>query len=207
MVDRIESVAPAEAGKAAELNARHDRYLWDAVIRYYETPLPLARGRGQYLYDYDGREYLDFFGGILTVSVGHCHPTRDAGDPGAGGDARPRRRRCIRPRRSWSWPRSSPRSLPGARRRGSSPTAAPRPTRPPSCIARVATGSQEVIALRHGYSGRSMLAQSLTAHAPVAAPAMRSRGSSTRRALLLSLPAEPRSPRAAAPPARRTSRS
>ena len=75
MIDRIEVVAPVEAGRAAELNARHDRYLWDAVIRYYETPLPLARGRGQYLYDYDGREYLDFFGGILTVSVGHCHPT------------------------------------------------------------------------------------------------------------------------------------
>ena len=47
MIDRIEVVAPVEAGRAAELNARHDRYLWDAVIRYYETPLPLARGRGQ----------------------------------------------------------------------------------------------------------------------------------------------------------------
>ena len=58
MIDRIEARAPAEAGEAAELNARHDRYLWDAVIRYYETPLPLARGRGQYLYDHDGREYL-----------------------------------------------------------------------------------------------------------------------------------------------------
>ena len=44
--ERIEAHAPAEAGDAAELNARHDRYLWDAVIRYYETPLPLARGRG-----------------------------------------------------------------------------------------------------------------------------------------------------------------
>ena len=33
-------------------------------------------------------------------------------------------------------------------------------------MAQVYTGRQEIIALRHGYSGRSMLAQSLTAHAP-----------------------------------------
>lgn len=28
----------------------------------------------QYLYDHTGRRYLDMFGGIVTVSVGHCHP-------------------------------------------------------------------------------------------------------------------------------------
>ena len=33
-------------------------------------------------------------------------------------------------------------------------------------LAQVYTGAMEVIALRHGYSGRSMLAQALTAHAP-----------------------------------------
>ena len=73
MIERTETGAAVD--RAAELNERHDRYLWDAVIRYYETPLPLARGRGHVLYDFDGNEYLDFFGGILTVSVGHCHPT------------------------------------------------------------------------------------------------------------------------------------
>lgn len=29
----------------------------------------------QYLYDESGRRYLDAFAGIVTVSVGHCHPT------------------------------------------------------------------------------------------------------------------------------------
>ena len=29
----------------------------------------------QYLYDETGRRYLDLFAGIVTVSVGHCHPT------------------------------------------------------------------------------------------------------------------------------------
>lgn len=28
----------------------------------------------QYLYDAAGKEYLDCFGGIVTISVGHCHP-------------------------------------------------------------------------------------------------------------------------------------
>ena len=28
----------------------------------------------QWLYDHEGVRYLDLFGGIVTVSVGHCHP-------------------------------------------------------------------------------------------------------------------------------------
>jgi hypothetical protein len=31
-------------------------------------------GKGQYLFDEKGRRYLDAFAGIVTVSVGHCHP-------------------------------------------------------------------------------------------------------------------------------------
>ncbi len=36
--------------------------------------MPVVRGEGSHIYGADGREYLDFFGGILTISVGHCHP-------------------------------------------------------------------------------------------------------------------------------------
>lgn len=28
----------------------------------------------QWLWDHEGKRYLDFFGGITTVGVGHCHP-------------------------------------------------------------------------------------------------------------------------------------
>src|SRR3954447_17268353 len=48
--------------------------LFPNVGTYYEEPLALESGKGMFLKDVDGREYLDFFGGILTVSVGHCHP-------------------------------------------------------------------------------------------------------------------------------------
>ncbi|CAI5477520.1 unnamed protein product, partial [Closterium sp. Yama58-4] len=40
----------------------------------HAVPLHVVEGRMQYLYDEDGRRYLDAFAGIVTVSVGHCHP-------------------------------------------------------------------------------------------------------------------------------------
>jgi len=53
---------------------RKDReYIFPAIKHFYEEPLVISSGDGMYLYDIDGKEYLDFFGGILTVSVGHCN--------------------------------------------------------------------------------------------------------------------------------------
>lgn len=44
------------------------------IFHYYREPLMIVEGHMQYLYDETGRRYLDGFGGIVTVSVGHCHP-------------------------------------------------------------------------------------------------------------------------------------
>jgi alanine-glyoxylate transaminase/(R)-3-amino-2-methylpropionate-pyruvate transaminase len=44
------------------------------IFHYYQKPLMIVEGSMQYLYDETGRRYLDAFGGIVTVSVGHCHP-------------------------------------------------------------------------------------------------------------------------------------
>uniref|UniRef100_F6UI14 Alanine--glyoxylate aminotransferase 2, mitochondrial n=1 Tax=Ornithorhynchus anatinus TaxID=9258 RepID=F6UI14_ORNAN len=41
---------------------------------FYQKPLLLNQGHMQWLFDFEGRRYLDFFAGIVTVSVGHCHP-------------------------------------------------------------------------------------------------------------------------------------
>lgn len=41
---------------------------------YYEIPLQLVRARGSYVYDEEGREYLDAIGGIVCISAGHNHP-------------------------------------------------------------------------------------------------------------------------------------
>ncbi|XP_074808557.1 alanine--glyoxylate aminotransferase 2, mitochondrial isoform X3 [Natator depressus] len=45
-----------------------------SLVTYYKKPLLLHQGHMQWLFDYEGRRYLDLFAGIVTVSVGHCHP-------------------------------------------------------------------------------------------------------------------------------------
>ncbi|MFL5365623.1 MAG: acetylornithine transaminase [Myxococcales bacterium] len=40
---------------------------------YRTQPIALVRGEGTYVYDADGKRYLDFIGGIATVSVGHAN--------------------------------------------------------------------------------------------------------------------------------------
>uniref|UniRef100_W5N1L2 Alanine--glyoxylate aminotransferase 2, mitochondrial n=1 Tax=Lepisosteus oculatus TaxID=7918 RepID=W5N1L2_LEPOC len=43
-------------------------------VTYYKSPVFLHQGYMQWLWGVNGQRYLDFFGGIATVSVGHCHP-------------------------------------------------------------------------------------------------------------------------------------
>ncbi|MER7633672.1 MULTISPECIES: acetylornithine transaminase [Streptomyces] len=46
-----------------------------ALMNNYGTPrLPLVRGEGSRLWDADGKEYLDFVGGIAVNALGHAHP-------------------------------------------------------------------------------------------------------------------------------------
>jgi alanine-glyoxylate transaminase/(R)-3-amino-2-methylpropionate-pyruvate transaminase len=59
--------------KADVLGLRR-QFLNPAIFTYYREPLMIVEGHMQYLYDETGRRYLDGFGGIVTVSVGHCHP-------------------------------------------------------------------------------------------------------------------------------------
>jgi acetylornithine aminotransferase/acetylornithine/N-succinyldiaminopimelate aminotransferase len=48
-----------------------NRYL---MGNYARAPLCLVRGEGVRVWDTDGKEYLDFVGGIAVDSLGHCHP-------------------------------------------------------------------------------------------------------------------------------------
>ena len=58
----------------SETLAQHREYLFPAVSLYYDDPVPLDRGEGMLVWDEAGNEYLDCFGGVLTVSVGHANP-------------------------------------------------------------------------------------------------------------------------------------
>lgn len=57
-----------------ELFAMRKQYTNPAVYTIYREPLLIVEGHMQYLYDETGRRYLDLLAGIVTVSVGHCHP-------------------------------------------------------------------------------------------------------------------------------------
>jgi alanine-glyoxylate transaminase/(R)-3-amino-2-methylpropionate-pyruvate transaminase len=50
------------------------QYLTPGLITYYRDPLMLVEGHMQYVWDEQGKRYLDGFAGIVTISVGHCHP-------------------------------------------------------------------------------------------------------------------------------------
>src|SRR6059058_2093360 len=52
----------------------YKNHTWPAASTYYEQPLVIDRGEGMYVWDDQGNRYLDCFGGVLTVSVGHANP-------------------------------------------------------------------------------------------------------------------------------------
>ncbi len=49
-------------------------YLSPAIRLYYANPVMVVEGYMQYVWDETGRRYLDAIGGIVSISVGHCHP-------------------------------------------------------------------------------------------------------------------------------------
>ncbi len=63
------------SGPSADEVARlRKEFLNPGIFLYYKKPLMLVQGRMQYVWDESGRRYLDALGGIVTISVGHCHP-------------------------------------------------------------------------------------------------------------------------------------
>lgn len=55
----------------AEIKKMATKYI---INTYGERQLALVRGKGCYVWDADGRKYLDFLGGLAVNGLGHCHP-------------------------------------------------------------------------------------------------------------------------------------
>jgi len=150
---------------AADIRAAHAKYLLPSVANYYDESIVLESGSGLRVTDIDGAEYLDFFGGILTVSIGHC-------DPRVVGAIQAQTARLGHV--STLYPtipivelaERMARITPGKLSKTMFTCSGTEADETAVMLAQVHTGATELIALRHGYSGRSMLAQSLTAHSP-----------------------------------------
>ena len=143
---------------------KHKQYIFDAVKNYYKEPIVVSNAKGTRVNDMDGNSYLDFFGGILTVSVGHAneeviksittqvnhlthisslYPTIPVVE--------------LAERLANIAPGNLDKVFLNASGTEADETAV--------MMAQLYTGNSEILALRHGYSGRSLFAQSLTAHA------------------------------------------
>lgn len=57
-----------------EVLALRRQYLSPALLLLYKDPVMIVEGKMQYVWDETGKRYLDGFAGIVSVSVGHCHP-------------------------------------------------------------------------------------------------------------------------------------
>ena len=162
---KTRDAATPAAASAADVRAKHQEFMFPAVSTYYREPLVPAEAKGLRLRDLDGREYLDFFGGILTISVGHGNDQVNAAIK-----AQVDRLGHV----SSLYPALPVVELaeklasltPGDLKKCYFTASGTEADETGVMMAQVFTGRTEIIALRHGYSGRSMLAQSLAGHAP-----------------------------------------
>ncbi len=65
---------PYDGPSREEVIALRQKYITPGLVSYYRDPLLIAEGHMQYVWDETGRRYLDAFAGVVSVSVGHCHP-------------------------------------------------------------------------------------------------------------------------------------
>lgn len=148
-----------------EVVRKHKEYLWPAVNMYYQRPLVADRGQMQYLWDLDGRRYLDFFGGILTISVGHANP-KVTSKIKAQVD-RLQHTSTLYPNEAIvALAEKLAQITPGKLQKSFFTNSGTEANEAAILLARMATGSYDVVALRHAYAGSSQLAKGLTAQAP-----------------------------------------
>ena len=148
-----------------EIIKKHKQYLFPSVATYYSDPLVADHASMQYLWDSEGKKYLDFFGGIVTISVGHTNPKITSVM---------KQQIDKLQHTSTLFPNEAIVSLaekiaqitPGEISQCMFTNSGTEANETAVQLARIHTGNFEIVALRHGYSGRSQLAQGLTGHAP-----------------------------------------
>jgi 4-aminobutyrate aminotransferase-like enzyme len=148
-----------------EVIQKQREYIFPCVATYYSDPLVADHARGKYVWDIEGRRYLDFFGGILTVGVGHCNP-KVTSKIKEQVDRLQHTSSVYANEQVVALAEKLAQITPGHLQKSFFTNSGTEANEAGVLLARMATGSFEVVALRHGYSGHSLLAKSLTAQAP-----------------------------------------
>ena len=151
--------------RSGEVIQKHKQFLWPSVANYYQKPLVADRAQMQYVWDVEGRKYLDFFGGILTVSVGHCNP-KITSKVKAQVDRLQHLSTLYPNEQIVALAEKIAQITPGTLEKSFFTSSGTEADEAAILIARMATGSYDVVALRNAYSGGSQLARSVTAQAP-----------------------------------------
>jgi len=148
-----------------EINAKHKEFLFPSVANYYKEPLPIDRGEGMFVYTPEGEKYLDFFGGILTVTVGHCNPK--VTEKISQQVNKLQHTSTLYPTENIvKLAEKLAEITPGELKKTYFTSSGTEADETAVFLAKNFTGNQEIIVLRHSYSGRSLLAMSMTGHAP-----------------------------------------
>src|SRR5262245_7277327 len=148
-----------------EVLAMRREYLPPGLITYYRDPVLIVEGHMQYLWDDAGRQYLDAFAGIVSVSVGHCHPYVVEKVRAQVGTLQHVTTIYIHPtaalfakKLAEHMPEDSGLSISYFTNSGSEANEVA------VLMAREHTGNSEIISLRNGYHGGTQATMALTAH-------------------------------------------
>lgn len=152
----------AQKTKKSSVLQKQKKHLWSSHLLYYKEPLALDRGEGVYVYDVEENKYLDFFGGILTTSVGHNHPK--IVEKISTQAAKIIHSSSLYPNEnSVNLAEKIAKIAPSDLETSYFTTSGTEADELAVLLARVYSGNYDLIALRYGYSGNSSLGKSLTA--------------------------------------------
>jgi len=145
-----------------EIILANKEFLFPAVFHFYKEPLVIARAKDQYVWDADGKQYLDFLGGIVTISVGHCNDTVNA-KVHKQLDTLQHVSTVFANEPQAALAKKIASITPGGQLTKSFFTNSGTEANETAILtARCYTGNTEIVALRHSYHGRSAAAMSLT---------------------------------------------
>jgi 4-aminobutyrate aminotransferase-like enzyme len=147
----------------SETVRKHKEFLFPAVATYYKEPLALVRGEGEYVWDDEGNRYLDCFGGVLTVSVGHANPKVNAAIIEQVNTLQ-HTSTLYANRPQSDLAEKLHQITPGRLKKSFFTSSGTEADDTAIHAAKLATGRHEIVVLRHSYSGRSATALSATGH-------------------------------------------
>jgi len=144
-----------------EILQKHQAHLWKCVTTYYKDPLVIDHAKGQYVYDLEGRQYLDFLGGIVTISVGHANEKVTA-KLKAQIDRVQHTSTLFPTEAIVALAEKVAQIAPGQLKKCYFTNSGTEANEVAVLAARIYTGNYEMVTLRHGYSGHSQLTKSMT---------------------------------------------